>query len=81
MTRLIADEQLKARLAGFAETVEICDESGQVVGHFQPVEAPVSEREIYDWAKTAFTEEELEEGRNSPIWYTTQEILERLRSL
>ena len=79
MTRVIADEGLKARLKDFSESLEICDESGHVLGYFQPV--MIHDREIYDWAKKEFTEEELELARQSTEWYTTEEVLEHLRSL
>ena len=81
MTRVIADESLKAKLKNFSESLEICDESGKVIGHFEPVLDAKKLREIYDRAKTQFIEEELEEARRRPVWYTTAEVLERLRSL
>jgi hypothetical protein len=81
MTRVIADEGLKARLKDFSESLEICDESGNLVGYFQPLPTPIHDREIYDWAKKEFTEEELERARQSTEWYTTEQVLEYLRSL
>ena len=79
MTRVIADEGLKAKLKDFSEYLEICDESGRIVGCFQPM--PVHDREIYDWAKAAFTNEEIELAKQDPVMYTTAEVLEYLRSL
>jgi hypothetical protein len=83
MTRVIADEGLKARFKDFAESLEIYDESGKCVGYFQPAPVPNHDREIYDWAKAEFAkaEQELEEARQDTVMYTTQEVLERLRSL
>lgn len=81
MTRVIADENWKAGLRSFAEPLGICDESGRILGFFQPAIDPETLREVYDWAKTAFTEEELEEARRSTVWYTTGQVLGHLRSL
>ena len=83
MTRVIADEGLKARLKDFAESLEIVDDSGRVLGLFQPLPSPIHDREMYDWAKAEFAKDEaaLEEARQSPIWYTTAEVLEQLRAL
>ena len=81
MTRVIADEGLKAKLKDFSEGLEICDASGKLVGYFQPILNPNDHRELYDWAKAQFTEEELELARKDPVMYTTAEVLEYLRSL
>ncbi len=65
MTSVIADEGLKSKLKGFSESLEIRDESGSVVGYFQP--APINDHEIYERAKAEFTEEELEAARRDPV--------------
>lgn len=36
MTRLTLDAALRSKLNGLDEPVEVCDESGQTVGHFLP---------------------------------------------
>ena len=36
MTRLTLDADLRSKLNGLDEPVEVCDESGQTVGHFLP---------------------------------------------
>jgi hypothetical protein len=83
MTRVIANAEFKAQLKGSSESLEVCDESGEILGYFQPLPVPIHDREIYDWAKAEFAkaEEELKEARQSPVWYTTEEVLEHLRSL
>ena len=40
MTRVVVDDVLRARLAGLMDQVELCDESGRVLGHFIPKEGP-----------------------------------------
>lgn len=79
MTRVIADDDLKSRLKDFSESLEICDESGLVLGFFYPM--AVHDRAVYDWADSQFTDEELELARKDPVRYTTAEILEHLKSL
>jgi hypothetical protein len=81
MTRVIADQGLKAQLKDFSESLEIYDESGKIVGYFQPLPAPIHDRELYDWAKAEFAKEDMTEARQDPVMYTTQEVLEHLRSL
>ena len=49
MTRVIADEGLKAKLKDFTEGLEIYNESGKFVGFFRPV--PVEDREVYERGK------------------------------
>jgi len=36
MTRIIVDDTLPAKLAGMTRDVELCDRSGQPLGHFIP---------------------------------------------
>jgi len=57
-------------------TLEPCDESGLTLGHFVP--APDRLRWAYDWARTAFTDDELERARQEPGGRTIAEILQRL---
>lgn len=39
MSKLTLDPQLRAKLNGLNEQLEICDETGQTVGHYLPDEA------------------------------------------
>ena len=79
MTRVIADENLRVGLKSFAEPLEICDESGRILGFFHP--GAVDDPEALAWADSVITEEELERARQSKVWHTTEEVLERLRNL
>lgn len=36
MSKLILDADLRARLSGLDEPLEVCDEAGRTVGHFLP---------------------------------------------
>jgi len=36
MSKVTLDADLRKKLNGFNEPIEVCDESGQIVGHFLP---------------------------------------------
>ena len=63
MGTVILDDDLKARLNGLNQHLEIRDADGKRVGHFLP-EAMFEayERFVYDWAKAEFAREEAEEA-------------------
>lgn len=56
MTKITADPDLRNKLQGFQDLVEICDESGHVVGFFHPAarsdsfqehtQSPISDADI-----------------------------------
>jgi hypothetical protein len=53
MTRLLLDAKLANELKGAPESIELCDPTGEVVGHFTPVKkgkitVPFTEEEIYE---------------------------------
>ena len=78
MTRVPIDASLPAKLSELTEPVELCDESGKVVGRFEPAFDP-SKWEIIG---PELTDEELERRANSKgPWYTTKEVLAYLRNL
>ena len=59
MTKVVVDQATGAKLSGVDE-VELCDESGQKVGHF--LSEKLYCRLLYDWANAQITDEELERG-------------------
>ncbi|MFQ5734726.1 MAG: hypothetical protein ACE5KM_22560 [Planctomycetaceae bacterium] len=79
MNKVIVDEELRTRLQNLDVQIEFCDETGATLGYFRPVSA--EERDVYDWAKRAFSDEEIEAARNEEGGLTTQELLEHLKSL
>jgi hypothetical protein len=63
MTKVTLDEQMRAKLNGLNEELEICDTDGRTVGHFVP---PDQYREmLYAWAESqsGITMEELDRRR------------------
>jgi hypothetical protein len=78
MGRIIVDEALRAKLQNFSTPLELCDESGRVLGRlfpaidlsqYEPWEPPISDEELR-------RREQSDEKR-----YTTAEVLARLEKL
>jgi len=76
MSKITLDEWLKAKLNGMNEHLEICDETGQTLGHFLPHD--VYERLIYDWVNAQVSDEELEQARQEPGGRSLDEIWKSL---
>ncbi|MBA4068198.1 MAG: hypothetical protein C0501_31755 [Isosphaera sp.] len=63
MGTVILDDELKARLNGLSEHLEVRDAAGKLVGHFLPdTEFETYKRLAYDWARAEFAREEAEEA-------------------
>lgn len=76
MSQIILDDDLKAKLNGLNRTVAVCDADGKTVGQFVPQDEYM--KLLYAWAKTAVTDEELDEARRSGPGRPLSEILKRL---
>ena len=78
MTRVLLDAALRSKLHDLAEPVELCDESGRVVGRVIPV-PDVTKRGPFE---PQVSEEELNRREQADEKeYTTDEVLAHLRSL
>lgn len=77
MTRVTVDETLLSKLHNLADALELCDESGRVIGRVFPV------LDLSEWEPVTpeISEEELDEREKSDEWYTTEEVLAYLKSL
>lgn len=73
MTRITVDPELLSKLLNLTQPLELCDASGKILAQLVP--APTGRPWVPD-----FTEEELREAENSDKWYTTAEVLARLRA-
>jgi hypothetical protein len=76
MTKIIIDDDGRAKLSDVNERVELCDKSGKVVGYFYPVEDP--EDAIYANLKVPFTEEELQRRENETGGSSLAEFWQRM---
>ena len=79
MHKVVLDQSWRSKLNHLDAQVELCDETGRTVGYFLPAE--LHDRLCYEWAKTQFTDEELEQARKQPLGRTTAEVLARLKKL
>jgi hypothetical protein len=57
MSKVILDDKLRAKLNGLNEELEICEPSGETVGHFIPKQQYL--QLIYAWEKATMSGEEL----------------------
>jgi hypothetical protein len=77
MTRVTVDSMLMGRLLNLSEPLELCDESGQVLGRFFPNQVPDDPA----LREPQITEEEIRRRLQSTTWYSTPEVLARLDRL
>jgi hypothetical protein len=76
MNRIVVDTSLRSRLDNLDFPLELCDEGGATLGYFVP--AAERQRELYQWARTAFSDEDIERARREPGGSTTAEVLSSL---
>jgi len=75
MTRVIVDETLRSRLHNLSEPLELCDESGRVLGRVFPA-LDLSQYE--QWEPPIGEEELRRRERSNERRYTTAEVLAHL---
>ncbi len=78
MARVELDPTTRTKLAGVKEHVELCDESGHILGHFLSTQE--YERLFYAAlaAETGHSAEDLKRSRNESGGRTLKEIWQRL---
>ena len=67
---------VRSKLDNLTSALELCDEAGVTLGYFVP--AADRDRDVYDWARAAFSDEDIEHARQQPGGLTTEELLARL---
>lgn len=76
MSRIIVDIQTRSKLLNLTQPLDLCDESGRLLGVF----TPLSDLEAAERARPPITEEELARRLHEPD-YSTQEVLAYLEKL
>lgn len=76
MTRVVLDAEMRDKLLGLAQPLDLCDERGKVLGIF----TPLTDREVAERARPPITAEELARRRSEPD-YSTDEVLDYLENL
>lgn len=77
MTRLVVDAALLNKLGNLSDMIELCDDGGRVLA--QVVPSPSSDE--YDLSEPPISESELARREASDKWYTSEQVLQRLRTL
>ena len=76
MTKVILDEVLRAKLNGLQAEIELCDPSGETVGHFLPENR--YQELVAALAKRPYTDEDLARFRQETGGRTLAEIWKSL---
>lgn len=76
MGTIVLDAELRAKLNGLNEKVDVCDEAGNVVGHFLPSEE--YHRMLLQGVRVPFTEHEIEQFRKAGGVCTPEEFWKKL---
>ena len=79
MTRVVVDPSFATKLQESREPVDLCDESGRVLGTFVP-RPTAADYEAAERARPKLSDEELERRRKGPS-FTTAELIKHLESL
>lgn len=78
MTRVIVDDALRAKLHNLTEPLVLCDQQGQIFGHF----VPAVDFSQWEPASPGVSEDELDRrARSNECRYSTAEVLAHLESL
>jgi len=74
MSRVTLDAELRKKLGDLSQVIELCDESGRVVGQIVPT--------ANDFFEPPFDKAELDRIANETTqWYTSDEVSAMLRKL
>jgi hypothetical protein len=82
MTRIVIDSDTVERLHGLSESMELCDEAGNVFGRFVSDERSTAFRQWLRNVDPGISEEEIDRRAERGLreGHTTEEVLRRLRS-
>jgi hypothetical protein len=75
MTKVVVDATMRARLNNLADLLQVCDESGRVLGYFHPIAAPDPVAPV----QSPVPEEELERRRRQRTGRALTDILKGLQ--
>jgi hypothetical protein len=76
MGKLTLDPDLRSKLNGLNEQIEVCDEGGRTIGHFLPED--LYRRLVYAWVNAQVTDEELAKAAREPGGRSLAEIWKSL---
>ncbi len=79
MSRFVLLPHIQQEIQKMGDHVELCDESGRLLGYYLSPEA--HNRLRYQLANSLVSDDELAEARKHPAGRTTDEVIERLRKI
>ena len=77
MTRIIVDDALLGKLQNLTQPLELCDPTGRLLARV----IPALDMEDYEPCEPEIADEELARRERSDEWYTTEQVLDHLKSL
>jgi hypothetical protein len=78
MNKVVLDPLLRSRLHDLEAYIELCDESGKVLGYFVP--RTEADEALHAWARQEFKEEEIEQARSESGGFSIHEVLAGLKT-
>jgi len=78
MVQVTLDSNARSHLPDLSERVQFLDEEGRPIGYFVPEKERL--RSLYEWARGAFTDEELAAARQEEGGFSLQEVMAELAS-
>ncbi len=76
MTRITLDPQMRAKLNGLQEQLEVCDESGKTLGLFVPLE--LYKKLLYASLTIPFSEQEIERRQKETGGCSLEEFWQKM---
>lgn len=76
MNRITLDAELRAKLNGLTEQVEVCDENDKTVGMFVPL--ALYKQLLYENVKIPFTKEEIDRFRSEKGGCSLEEFWKKM---
>jgi hypothetical protein len=80
MTRVTVDAELRKTLLNFSKPLELCDESGSILGKLIPARPDIADDDWIDLTPD-LTDEELEKEIDSGEGYSTQELIAEIKRM
>ena len=83
MVRIVVNSDFAAQVAELKEAADVYDESGQLLGRYEPIRSPIEVvppgDPLYQTEVPPYTEEELDRFEQAPGGRTLPEIWKRLK--
>ena len=80
MTRVTIDAHIRKILLDFSKPLELCDESGSILGKLIPAKPDIADDDWIDLTPD-LTDEELEKEIDSGEGYSTQELIAEIKRM